>query len=107
LNTAFFETANKNFESTCIIDTDIATGATKDIMLKIFPKATFFAPIKLSINQDLIDIEDLILKRTLLWSHNKFSYVNYLLNETFFHKRTSISYDRYSQINSIVKDFLV
>jgi hypothetical protein len=87
----------------CIVDSDIATGSTRNLALHLYPGADFFAPIKLGPAQDLIDIEDLATERSLLWKEGRFSSVSYLLNDNFFCKRTSIPADKFVQISKIVK----
>lgn len=85
----------------CIVDSDIATGSTKEIAQRLFPGADFFAPIKLGANQDLLDIEDLVFRRSLIWDEGRFSYVSYLENEIFFSRRTSILPEIYKIISNL------
>lgn len=88
----------------CVIDTDIATGATRDMITRLFPKANFFAPLKLEYHQDLIDIEDLIENKTLLWVDGSFERVSYLVNRDFFVTRTSLDPKYYDALINQLKD---
>ena len=87
----------------CVVDSDIATGSTKKLALKLYEGADFFAPITLKSNQDLIDIEDLALERSLIWTKEGFLPVTYLENAIFFNQRTSIPVELFSKVTSIVK----
>jgi hypothetical protein len=88
----------------CIVDSDIATGSTRSLALQLFPGADFFAPIMLGPSQDLIDVEDLVSERSLVWKEARFLNVSYLLNEKFFFRRTSIPADKLEQIKSMVRN---
>jgi hypothetical protein len=87
----------------CIVDSDIATGSTKSLALQLFPGADFFAPIMLGPAQDLIDVEDLVSERSLVWKNGRFLSVSYLLNELFFCKRTSVPADKFFEISGIAR----
>lgn len=75
----------------CVIDSDIATGTTREMISRLFPKADFFAPLKLANHQDLIDIEDLIENKTPIWVDGFFERVSYLVSRDFFVTRTSLN----------------
>jgi hypothetical protein len=85
-------------ESLCILDTDIASGGTRDLALRLFPGAAFFAPIVLGKNQDLIDVEDLFQKRCFVVSEGKLVSCNYLLNAELFCRLTSLTTEIYDRI---------
>lgn len=88
----------------CIVDSDVATGSTRNLALQLFPGADFFAPIMLGPTQDLIDVEDLVLERSLVWKDGRFLSVSYLLNEKFFFRRTSVPVDKFIEISAIARE---
>lgn len=88
----------------CVVDSDTATGSTKNIALKLFEGADFFSPIVLNKNQDLVDIEDLVQERSLIWKTGCFYNVSYLANPVFFSRRTSIPIRMYSDVLSIIQE---
>lgn len=99
------EIAKPDGISCCIVDSDIATGSTKNVALRLFPGADFFAPIVLAADQDLLDIEDLLFDRSLVWEHEGFFSVNYLKNRTFFKNRTSIRPELYDRVSKVILEF--
>lgn len=85
----------------CVIDSDVASGATRQKIKKFFPQADFFAPLVLESHQDLIDIEDLFEDRSYIFHANAIRKVNYLLNFDFFKARTSLDGEAYSKLRNL------
>jgi hypothetical protein len=100
-----------------ILDTDIVFGETIKTACEIFKTEKYSAPLRLDTHQDLIDVEDLITNNSLLEIE---TYVNrhgetkvatpryhpkrcsYMLNKTFFARRTSLPEELYEVFQRII-----
>lgn len=87
----------------CIIDTDIHTGGTMRLACERLGTPHYSVPLQLDINDDMIDIEDLVYPTTMIGGN----YNSYLINQTFFAKRTSIDVSYYDAIKNLVERFLL
>lgn len=86
-----------------IVDTDVASGETLKIAMRLHQTNQSFSLMNLKTNEDLIDIEDLTLANSLFCIDDKIVKNNYLINHEVFIKRTSLPGYLYGEFLNILK----
>lgn len=86
-----------------IVDTDVASGETLKIAMRLHQTDQSFSLMNLKTNEDLIDIEDLTLANSLFCIDDRIVKNNYLINHEVFIKRTSLPGYLYGEFLNILK----
>ena len=87
----------------CIIDTDTVTGNAIRTACMMLNCDNFSIPIWVRENEDLIDVEDLVFKNSLM-EGNKVC--NYMYSPEFFSRRTSIPEIYYDEVKRLIDGFI-
>lgn len=88
---------------TVIVDTDVASGETLKMAMRLHQTNQCFSLMNLNANEDLIDIEDLTLSNSLFCIDDKIVQNNYLISHEVFTKRTSLPGYLYGEVLDILK----
>lgn len=91
-----------HYDNVRILDSDMVFGNTISKACALFNTSKYSVLLKIKVDEELIDIEDLLLDNSYIQNENGINKCSYLINQSFFVERTSLPYELYEPIKKFI-----